>query len=501
MAMAPDLDAEGLQRVITVTVILVYNKDDQQNGIEAYNRLVATAPRTLRNNITLRFLRWNLSELVEQTIGNALSPSLLPERFFGQLSYISAQTADFPHGSDAWEQQLVPNWKQFVDDVLADSTGVRGPALIPVALIILRQHADSNPSAETGWIDLIEWAAVALWRRYLQQTDRDTNSAVRRFWYDFYIAELERFYRTHIDDLATEQAVDHVAASGSFIGTVAAAYVVYWHIGRLGLLAVSLSESQEPLRPRTEVLDEMANWTTMLVNSSPAVFRPLLDIQHVEIFLLVEVFRLAGRVDQVIDIIRPLVDRLYLRRIGHSELPFLDGHNSLDNVFEQVATKPDQSLLLTESSFFVLMLLELCCLLPKMSCDDMIGIIHRRLVLGAFDTGPAGDRKPLYLMSWFPPAEWAQEVFAAGREGGHSVAAQPFADDREAPAEQILDGMRQLVAKMREAAPPFHLSADIPLGAAILASLRYKKPLPPELWRRWAFPSHGSAGRNPDTGA
>lgn len=248
MAMAPNLDAEGLEEVRTVTVILAYNKDDHQNGIEAYNRLVAAAPRTLRNDITLQFLRWNLSELVELTIDHVLSPSLLPERFFGQLSYITAQIADFPHGSDAWEQQLVPNWKQFINDVLAESAGVRGPALIPVALIILRQHADSNPSVETGWIDLVEWAAIALWKLCVQRVDDlDTGAAVRRFWHDFYIAELERFYRTHIDDLTTEQALDHVAF-GSLIGTIAAAYVAYWHVGRLGLLALSVDEFREPTR-------------------------------------------------------------------------------------------------------------------------------------------------------------------------------------------------------------------------------------------------------------
>src|ERR1019366_3582608 len=171
-----------------------------------------------------------------------------------------------PHGSDAWEQQLVPNWKQFLDDVLSGSAGTRGPALIPVALIILRQHADSNPSAETGWIDLIEWAAIALWRLQVQKTDRDIAAAVRRFWGDFYIAELERFYRTHIDDLTTEQAIDHVAL-GSVIGTVAASYVAYWHIGRLGLLAIDIDERGERQEAsRSAVLHEITNWAAMIAN-------------------------------------------------------------------------------------------------------------------------------------------------------------------------------------------------------------------------------------------
>ena len=71
-----DLQAEGLELVKKVTVIPAYNKDDQQNGIEAYNRFVATAPQTLRNDVIVQSLRWNLSELVEQTIGHVLGPSL-----------------------------------------------------------------------------------------------------------------------------------------------------------------------------------------------------------------------------------------------------------------------------------------------------------------------------------------------------------------------------------------------------------------------------------------
>jgi hypothetical protein len=324
MAMTPDLNSEGLDNVATVTVILAYNKDDQQNGVEAYNRFVATAPESLRNGLPLRFLRWNLSELVEQTTGHAISPALLPVRFFGQLSYISAQAADFPHGSDAWEQQLVPNWRRFIEDVLSETTGVRGPALIPVALIILRQQSDSNESIETGWLDLIEWAAIALWKVSVQREDSEIATAVGKFWSDFYIAELERFYRAHIDELTTEQAVDHIAL-GSVVGTVAASYVMYWHIGRVGLLAISIDESLERQgTARTEFLHELRNWAAMLVNASPAAFRPVLDIQHIEFFLLVEVLRRAGRIGEIVNVLAPLVDRLYLRRIGHSDLPFLN---------------------------------------------------------------------------------------------------------------------------------------------------------------------------------
>lgn len=488
MAMTPDLNAEGLEDVACVTVILAYNKDDQQNGIELYERFVGAAPESVANGILLKFRRWNLSELVQQTTGHALSPALLPERFFGQLSYLAAQASDFSHGSDAWVQQLVPNWQRFIENVLAENEGIRGPALMGVALIIVRQQADSNESIETGWLELIEWVAIALWKLCVERQDSVITASVAMFWSDFYIAELERFYRIHIKEVTTEQAVDQ-ESTGSFVGTVAAAYIMYWHIGHLGVLAISCDgiPDVENRTARTEFLHELGNWAAMLVNASPSAFRPLLDVQHIEFFLLVEIFRLAGRAGEISDLIRPLVDRLYLRRIGKSDLPFLDGNNSLDNVFEQVATKPKESLLLTDSSSFVLMLLELCCALPDEARDELLVVVHRRLVLGALDAGPEGDQKPLHLMSWLPPENWAKQVFDPGPEGGQSVASGPLAYSRDAQAGEILEGIRRLVAMTRAAEPPLSIPEEIPLGAAVLASMRYRKPLPPELWRRWVF--------------
>jgi len=235
MAITPDLDAQDLDRVESINVILVYNKDDEENGVELFNRFVADAPTRIRDHVPLSFDRWNLARLVELTIQNILSASLLPERFFGQLSYISAQAADFRHGSEAWGTQLVPNWRKFIDDVLSESSGPRGPALVPVALIIVRERASSNQSFETGWIELLEWSAIALWRHRATTSEPDVVESIRRFWREFYIAELERFYRTYIHDLATEYSIDCLPL-GTYVGTVGSAYVIHWHIARLGIL-------------------------------------------------------------------------------------------------------------------------------------------------------------------------------------------------------------------------------------------------------------------------
>lgn len=313
MAIAPDLRAQELSSVESVAIVLAYNKDDQQNGVELFERFVAAAPTKIADHVRLSLTRWNLSDLVELTIQHVLSPSLLPERFFGQLSYASAQAADFRHGSEAWQTQLIPNWRRLVEDVLAESAGSRGPALIPVALIIVRQHAASGPSSATGWIELLEWSAVALWRLCIKSSEETVAVAVRRFWSDFYLVELEHFYRTHIGDLATEHSIDTLPL-GSFVGTVASAYVAHWHIARLGLLSIDLENGRNVSPPgsdeRTEKFREVANWMAVLVNANVSVFRPLLDVQHIEWLLLASTFRNAGRLEDLANVIGGLVSRL-----------------------------------------------------------------------------------------------------------------------------------------------------------------------------------------------
>lgn len=497
MAMTPDLSADGLENVKTVTVILAYNKDDHQNGILAYDRFVAAAPSKVGDQVELRFARWNLSELVDQTIRYLFSPSLVPERFFGQLSYITAQVADFTHGSDRWEQQLIPNWKRFLNDVLTETDGTRGPELIPVALIILREHAGKNPSRETGWIDLIEWAALALWRTDTSRNDPAFHTAVLRFWEEFYLPELGRFYQAHMPALSVEHSIDQLAAATS-VGTVAAAQVAYWHLARLGLLSVSLTERHDTRVERGDDderrVKEIANWLVMLVNGNESVLRPVLDIEHIQVFLMLEMLRNAGRISEMATIIGALERKLYLRRVNDGGLPFIDGANSLDNVFEQVATAPAESLITVESSYFVLALLEMCCVFEESVRDDLLGRIHRHLVLGAMDIGDPGDRKPLDLVSWIPPHDWAQQVLRGAVRDGDGVAVHRFGDTREVEGPEVFAGLQRTVAEMRRV-DEFIAPVAIPLGALILAALRHRTPLPPELWRRIAFPRDASAAQ------
>lgn len=505
MASRPDLGAEGLAYVKHVVIILAYNKDDEANGIKAYDLFVRATNPTLRNDVQLRFERWNLSDLVEQTLGHLLTPALVPQRFFGQLSYLCAQAADFRHGSDPWEQQLVPAWKRFLQDVIGEGAGERGVALVPISLIIIRQHAADNPSVQTGIIDLTEWAAISLWRLAAESKDRKTKLKVMEFWVEFYIGELESFYNAQIPFLAAEQSIDQVAGAG-YVGAVAASWIGYWHLGRLGLLSYSFSELLPPeiedkQQERQLALSKVASWIAQLANANVCIYRPVLDIQHIEIFLAVAAFGNAGRMREAASFFVPLIERLYLRRIGGSDLPFLDGHNSLENVFEQVASKSEDKVIVTESSFFVLMLLELCCYHAPTERDELLGQIHRRLVLGAYDVGENENTRPIDLISWIPPVDWEKKVLSGYVDDGEVVSVQPFAESRDAEGSEIYSGIEHLISQMRSA-PLLELKSGVPLGALILACLRHRSPLPPDLWRESAFPRKckESGSESTDTG-
>lgn len=491
-AINPDLRDSGLASVESVEVVLAYNRDEQSNGVTLFERFVECAPPLLAGRARLTILRWNLSDLVDLTLEHLLTPALLPQEFFGQLNYLCAQFADFEHGTDAWERQLVPAWNRFLSDVLVEALGRRGTALVPVALIILRQHGSSNSTLETGWLDLIEWASIAMWRRFTETEDTATQAQIHLFWQQFYVQELRRFYSAHIDAIATQNAIDALSGS-TMVGVVASSSVAYWHLGRIGLLSLALSEmmpdaTADDCRRRDAVIHEISNWIIRLFNANEAMFRPLLDINHIEIVLTLFAFSNAGRLLEFGHLVPRLIQNLYLRRIKRTGIPFLDGNNSLDNVFEQVASNNDDELVTTGSSFFVVMLMEVCCLLPDDMRDELLPQIHRRLVFGAMDTGNQPEISALNLMSWIPPTDWPQKIFCGQVRDGHCVSRGPLSDSLGAKGPELFEELRRFAVLMRGASD-FPDGFSVPLAALILASIRHSSPLPPELWRGSAFPT------------
>jgi hypothetical protein len=313
-------------------------------------------------------------------------------------------------------------------------------------------------------------------------------------WVNLYLIELERYYRAHAANLAVEGSLDkHVA--GGFVDTVASAVVANWHVARLGILALALSEilpadTEEEALKRGDGLGTVAQWLVALIQANPAARRPLLDIHHIELFLVWRALWQIGADGEIHTWLMDLQNRLFTRRIGKAELPFMEGHNSLEAVFEHVANGERPYEFCDQSSVFLTCLLELACSVPLESRDPLIETIHRRLVLAHADCGsPIDNCEPIDLMLWVPPVDWGDRILTSAlTHEGECITVSLFSPipGSESSAASLFARIVRFVEQTR-AHRPFALPEQLPASVIVLACLKHGSPLPPELWRLSLF--------------
>jgi hypothetical protein len=495
-ASAPDLTRPELSKVKHVEVILAYNKDEDRNGIELYERRVAGLGSRVGDHVSLAFDRWNLTRIVEKVKSSLLTPSLLPQKFFSHFSYICSQFADFRHGSDEWANQLIPNWRRFLGTVLPEKADERSMRLLPVALLILREHGKENPTAETAWIDLIEWAMLAAWRAVQVSTDRNRlGETVWQMWIKFYVAELERYYSAHLKEMHVRHSLD-IRLSGSLVDAIASAIVAHWHITRLGILGIAYAESlvmvsepggQDYLEPATAV----SNWLVGILMANPSAMRPIIDLHQIELFLVWFSLMRSGRIADMHTWFQILSNRLLVRRIGHGQIPFIEGSNATQLVFEYVASgeKPDE--FCDTSSVFLTCLMEMICALPPAQRDPLLESVYTQLVLGHDSSGTQMDKcEPIDLMSWVPPTDWGDQVLvqSLANEGEcTTINLASFDCNHKLSGSDIAETLRRLTVETRKERVSTY-PEGIPHAVIFLACSKHQSPLPPEFWRGTVFP-------------
>lgn len=491
-AAAPDLTPPEFADVRRVKVILAYNKDEDQTGIHLYTNLANNLCGRISGDVNLTFERWNLTTLTEKVQKNLLTPSLLPQKFFSLFSYICSQFGDFRHASDEWTNQLVPNWRRFLDDLLQGSTDERSVRLVPVALIILREYGRSNTSSETGWIDLAEWAMLAVWRVYQKTPKRAVRHAVLEMWTGFYLAELYRFYQSHSSDLAVEHSLERRSA-GSYIDAVATAVVAYWHIGRIGILSANFAElarsaDLERGRAYARISAEIADWLVGFLNANPSTKRPLVDLHHIELFLIWRTLYQTGRVGDVARWLSDLRSHLFVRRLGLVPLPFIEGRSSLELVFEHAATGDRPPEFCDQSSLLLLCILEFCFSLDASKRDELLELFYREIVLGRDSRGESlKGLKPIDLMGWSPPEDWGDKVLVKTLANeGESQTMELFDVPGEDKGGVIAKRIGKFVQLCR-AARMTSFPDDLPLAVVVLGCLKHQSPLPAEVWRASIF--------------
>jgi len=498
----PNLQQAGLEKVVSVKVILVYNKDEDHAGVQLYEQLVSSFDKNIANNINRSFERWNLTRVVKEVEENLLSPDLLPQHLAGQFRYICSQFSDFNYGTKEWNDQLLPNWRSFLQVALEKPLDERKLRLIPLALVILNDHRKDLPNSYPAWIDLIEWAMLALWSLYKELPKRGANKlkkAIVHIWFNFYIAELEKYLLSVESVLTTQHAFStNRIGSGFGISPINDAYLAYWHLGRLGILTLApqdfqisgISKKNEEPQYDTcilELVKRSADWVVKCIQSNPAALRPLLDLNHIELFLIWVILFQAGRRKDIYEWLSELEARLLVRRAKmHMPIPFIESNSRMDLLVEYAATGKRPYNYSEGSSYLLLMILELCFSLPDKQRDELLNRYMNRIIKGIDDKGESiTEDGNIDLQSWIPPEDWAERVLKEPVLDGIAITTGNFERLTE-KATPLSERIIQFVQSSQQMYP-WKKPDCVPLTVFILACIKNHSPLPPEFWRGTIF--------------
>lgn len=489
LAMCPDLSSRNLSKIRVVTIILAYNKDEDNTGVEIFRRFTKAAPSKIKNKISLSFERWNLTRIVEEVSTNLLSPDLLPQHLSGLLNYISMQVADFHYGSSEWVQQLLPNWKNFLATLLKEPTDERRLRLVPVTLLILYKNKKDVPDSYPGWIDLMEWAMLSLWECYRSTASKKIKAIIIQIWIQLYVAELERYFIEISPALTAEHGL-HSSRHAMNLVPINDAYITYWHLGRLGVLTLApqdfiADKNKEGKSMIADLVYRSSDWLLKCLRANPSTMRPLIDLNHIELFLIWLILWQSGKEDEIYKWLSELENRLLTRRIRNASLPFIEGRNRMDLVAEYAATSTKPYDFTDNSSYLLLMVLELCCALPEKYRDELLRRYFNRIIKGIGDDDqPLADFE-IDLIGWAPPEDWGKRILHEPVTNGVAITTNNFHEMPEGK-KQLYEKIKNYVDQSREKFP-FVIPKEIPKAVFILASIKNKSPLPPDFWRNTIF--------------
>ena len=489
MASTVDLQRMGLDSIEKVSIILAYNKDEDRTGTQLFEQTIQSFGNTRGDGIELAFERWNLTKLTEEVKDNLLKPELMPQHLSSALQYICLQVGDFDFGSVEWENQLVPQWKYFLRKVLEHPIDERKLRLVPVSLMIINEYRKDTPNSYPGWIDLIEWTVLALWNVYCDLQTENLKSIVSDVWIKFYVEELEQYFTEIQDALTAKHGLTGRGNPGGRLGAILDAHIAYWHLGRLGILNYAPQEFMDAQKQNREFLAKHvcrnAKWLVRFLQSNPGALRPLLDIHHVELFLMWQILWQSGCQDEIYNWLGALENRLLTRRMRISGVPFIEARSRMDLVAEFSATSKRPTEFVDGSSYLLLMILELCFSLEGSQRDELLERYFTRIVKGIDENGQSIGTKEITLLGWAPPDDWDKRILHKKVVDGIAIPTANFSSD---PSDErsLAKKIRDFVGQCRKK----FLSKEVfevPQAALILACIKHRSPLPPEFWRAIIF--------------
>lgn len=492
MAAFPGLSRPELAQVKLVQIILAYNKDEDEAGVQAYTNLIAGLGPKIADNITREFQRWNLTKITELVEEHLMTPDLLPQNLSGLLHYICSQISDFEYESSEWATQLAPNWTHFLEVSLTEPLDERKIRLIPVALFVLHRFMKNSRSAEAGWISLIETAMLALWKRFPTLQKPQLRHLIESQWVSLYLEQLDQYFVRNQACFMVEHGFQHSRDSAFALSAVADAVIAYWHIARLGIFTLGSLElldstSKDHQEIKARLAARSAGVLQECLQKNPAALRPLIDLHHIELFLVWYMLWVSGQTSVCYHWLSELEGRLLVRRAGNSSLPFIESRNRLDLVAEYAAGKAKPPDYRDKSSYLLLMLLELSFSLPDTERNELLYRYVRRLIKGIGDDGKQMECQPLDLVGWAPPEDWLKRILGESVVDGIGITLTAF-DSDTISEENSVKAVKEHVTKSREKFP-FSMPDDLPKAALVLACIRHRSPLPSEFWRCVVFPA------------
>lgn len=480
-ALTPNFDNIGinLSKIKTYKIITVYNKDDNKDGINSYENLVKSSNRVIYQNINIDFDRWNIDKLVEEVIETTLTPDVLPSHLSGVLTYISSQFNDFDYGTTQWQNQLVPNWKNFLTTVFKDNkSDERCINLIPFALLILKNNSKDSPNKIVAWIDLIEWAMLKLWEIF-PKSNKKNKILIINILFDFYITELRNYFYINEGILCSYFGVKVYSQDMSLI-PINTANSLYWHIGRLGILGISAVNLPQGSF-KQEWFNKYQTYLKNLINQNPLSHNPLVDIHHIEIFEIFLLYLLNDKKEDLFEFFDNLLLNLHLRRQENPPLPFIESSNRIELVAERLATGTIPVNWNEASSYLLTMLLEMTLVFDDKVAQELMEFIFQKIIIG----NKKQESNSIDLVSWTPPKDWDDIVFKGIQSTGTGINTANFADFSNQNRNKI-EIIKEFIkeSQTRDIKIP---KLERFLVLYILACIKNKTPLPPEFWRAFIF--------------
>ena len=488
MAACPDIEMPGFDKIRMVKIILAYNKDEDSNGIELYNRLVNSLGKSIGDHISLVFERWNISMIVGEVKNHLMSPGLMPLHLSREFTELCMEVKNCDYGTKAWDDRVVADWKKFLNSLLANPLDIRKINLIPVSLFILHNYRKDDPNSYAGWLDLTEYAIIAIWNSYQSANHDGCNLngiryVIERITVELYLAELTRY----VNQISAVINIEHGFGNTGKgrLSIVNDPYVTYWHTSRLAILAIGCRDFS--IRDSSHIIMNLSKLVAVCMSTNPSIFRPLIDLNHIDLFLIWWLLLQLDQQKHIYTWLSQLESRLTIRRSRHNhDVPFIESGNRIELVAEYIATSNRPPEYTDTSSYLVLMLLEMCFYLGQQERDELLERYYRRVVIGIGDDGNRISDYCLDLLSWVPPEDWARRILVEKVDDGIGIAAHNFSavgDSQFSLAERIQNFIKETRIQY-----PWQLPKSAPYCVIILACLKHGSPLPPEYWRSIIFP-------------